>query len=159
MAYPATAVANEFLRLAEQDRTAIDPMKLQKLIYLAQGWSLVFLSRSLVQEKIKAWKYGPVIPSLYDEFREFRANPITRAARGGEAAPALDLTSLQLIRKVWEAYGNQTAIQLSTMTHEPGYAWDMAKRISQPWEDPTISDGLILDEFLRRRQLGQELRA
>lgn len=157
MAYPASAVANEFLRVAKEDRTTIDPMKLQKLIYLAHGWSLVFLNQPLVREKIKAWKYGPVIPSLYDKFREFRANPITRAAPEAASANALDPASSNLIRKVWEAYRDQTAIQLSTMTHGSGFAWDLAKRISQPWEDPTIEDGLILDEFQRRRQLGQEL--
>lgn len=157
MAYSANAVANEFLRLAKQDQTSIDPMKLQKLIYLAHGWSLVFLNHPLVREKIKAWKYGPVIPSLYDEFREFRANPITRTAPADASANALDPASSNLIQKVWAAYRDQTAIQLSTMTHEPGYAWDMSRRIAQPWEDPTIEDGLILDEFQRRRLLDQGL--
>lgn len=157
MAYPASAVANEFLKLAKEDQTSIDPMKLQKLIYLAHGWSLVFLKQPLVREKIKAWKYGPVIPSLYDEFREFRANPILRTASAEASSNALDSASINLIRKVWETYRDQTAIQLSTMTHEPGFAWDLARRISQPWEDPTIEDGLILDEFQRRRQRDQRL--
>lgn len=156
MAYSASAVANEFLRRAKKDRTTIDPMKLQKLVYLAHGWSLVFLGQPLIQEKIKAWKYGPVIPSLYDEFREFRGDPITRDAKN-EPAQVIDAASMQLIEKVWEAYREQTAIQLSTMTHEPGFAWDLAKRIAQPWEDPIIEDGLILHEFQRRRQLGGDL--
>lgn len=155
MAYKASIVANEFLKLAQEDGSSIDPMKLQKLIYLAHGWSLLFLHRPLVLEKIKAWKYGPVIPSVYDEFREFRANPITRNAVDTDPACALDAASCQLVRKVWNTYRNQTAMQLSAMTHEPGHAWDLTQRIARPWEDPTIEDGLILDEFQRRMQMEQ----
>lgn len=155
MAYQASVVANELLKLAREDGSSIDPMKLQKLIYLAHGWSLLFLHRPLIVEKIKAWKYGPVIPAIYDEFREFRANPITRDARGADAACTLDAAACQLVRKVWMTYRDQTAIQLSVMTHEPGYAWDLTQKIARPWEDPTIEDGLILDEFQRRMQWEQ----
>lgn len=159
MAYKASMIANELLKLAREDGTSIDPMKLQKLIYLAHGWSLLFLHRPLILEKIKAWKYGPVIPAIYDEFREFRADPITRAASGGDQACTLDAAACQLVRKVWDTYRNQTAMQLSAMTHEPGYAWDMTQKLARPWENPTIEDGLILDEFQRRVQLEQALRA
>ncbi|MHB8304175.1 MAG: Panacea domain-containing protein [Acidobacteriaceae bacterium] len=158
MAYKASVIANELLKLAREDGDSIDPMKLQKLLYLAHGWSLAFLHRPLIQEKIKAWKYGPVIPSVYDEFRKFRANPITREASGSEQACTLDAASCQLIRKVWATYRNQTAMQLSAMTHEPGYAWDLTQRMSRPWEDPTMEDGLVLDEFQRRMQRNQALR-
>lgn len=158
MAYRASVVANELLKLAREDGSSLDPMKLQKLVYLAHGWSLLFLHRPLIQEKIKAWKYGPVIPALYDEFREFRASPITRDARGNDGGCTLDAAACQLIRKVWNTYRDQTAMQLSVMTHEPGYAWDLTQKIARPWEDPTIEDGLILDEFQRRMQLNQALR-
>lgn len=40
-------------------------MKLQKLVYYAQAWSLVWEDRPLFPERIEAWANGPVIPELY----------------------------------------------------------------------------------------------
>jgi uncharacterized phage-associated protein len=41
------------------------PMKLHKLLYYAQAWSLVWEEKPLFQERIEAWASGPVIPELY----------------------------------------------------------------------------------------------
>jgi uncharacterized phage-associated protein len=40
-------------------------MKLEKLVYYSQVWSLVWTERELFRERIEAWANGPVIPSLY----------------------------------------------------------------------------------------------
>lgn len=47
----------------------IDTMKLQKLCYFAQGWSLTKLQRPLFREPIEAWRMGPVIRALYRHHR------------------------------------------------------------------------------------------
>ncbi len=128
MPYSAKTVANYFLELGRRDNVPIDPLKLQKLVYLAHGWSLVFLKRPLIHEPIEAWRYGPVVQSLYKEFKRFRASPITENANVSSSSETLDSESKALVDAVWEKYRSLSSIQLSTLTHEPGYAWDLTRK-------------------------------
>jgi uncharacterized phage-associated protein len=69
--YSSKAVANTFLDIAKANNVAdISPMKLQKLIYYAHAWHLAFLGQPLIKEEVQAWKFGPVIPDVYFEFKE-----------------------------------------------------------------------------------------
>ena len=152
MPYPALVVANEFLRLGEKDKVPTDPMKLQKLVYLAHGWHLAFLGTPLIQEGIEAWRYGPVVPSLYRKFKDFRSNPITGPIDA--TVQNIGLEDKRLIRAVWDKYKGNTSIELSMYTHEAGYAWELSRRgHEQDWSSPDIPNALILDEFKRRAAL------
>lgn len=79
------ASKNSFLlvaqRILEEDRRqhfgAVTPMKLVKLIYIAQGYMLATHRKPLFQEAIEAWQYGPMIPRLYRSIRSFRDSPVT----------------------------------------------------------------------------------
>ena len=75
---PAAAVANEFLQLQDKNpgSSHIDPMKLQKLIYYAHSWSLAVYGEPLIEEDIEAWSWGPVVRSVYLEFKDFGSKPI-----------------------------------------------------------------------------------
>ena len=44
----------------------ISAMKLQKLVYYAQAWSLVWDEEPLFPQKVRAWVNGPVVRELYD---------------------------------------------------------------------------------------------
>jgi uncharacterized phage-associated protein len=44
-------------------------MKLQKLVYYGQAWSLVWDETPLFPERIEAWANGPVVPDLYRSHR------------------------------------------------------------------------------------------
>lgn len=132
MSYDAKAIANYFLELAKMKKEAMDLMKLQKLIYFAHGFYLAIKKEPLLDEQIEAWQYGPVIPSIYHEFKEFGNRPITRPATEFDATqfcfyayplPTDNLTK-RLLEKVWEVYGVYTGIQLANMTHLPGSPWD-----------------------------------
>src|SRR3977135_2921517 len=81
MSFDAKAVANFFLDLAKAEGQPLTPMKLQKLVYYPHGWRLGIVGKALLNEQIEAWEFGPVIPSLYHEFKEFGDQPITRKAR------------------------------------------------------------------------------
>lgn len=41
-------------------------MKLQRLVYFAQGWNLAFVGTPLFDEKIEAWASGPVVRELWE---------------------------------------------------------------------------------------------
>src|ERR1700733_10714172 len=100
MAYDARTVANYFLDLADRDSIAITPLKLQKLVYLAHGWSLAFRSKPLVRQNIEAWRYGPVIPDLYHAFKRFGGSRITQKVQTSEDSSQLDDDSKKLIDAV-----------------------------------------------------------
>lgn len=56
--------------------TPITNLKLQKLLYYAQGWSFVDLGQELFEDDISAWKYGPVVENVYQEYKNFKNYPI-----------------------------------------------------------------------------------
>jgi uncharacterized phage-associated protein len=134
--YTAKQVANWFLERAWSAGTAINPMKLQKLVYFAHGWSLGVRDKPLIDELVQAWDYGPVVPSLYHEFKEFGAQSISRhashydPARGSfviENIPPEDHEARVMLEWIWERYGKYSSWQLSNLTHEDGTPWRKAR--------------------------------
>src|SRR5215469_1410850 len=154
--YSAKTIANYFLEWGRRDRVPVDPLKLQKLVYLAHGWAMAFLGKPLIRDPIEAWRYGPVVPVLYEEFRKFGASPITDRAQEVpfESTRGIDEKTKSLLDAVWQRYKPLSPIQLSLVTHEPGYAWDLVRRQTDlaPWGGAIIPNELIADEFARRQQ-------
>lgn len=161
MPFSAAAVANEFLKLAYADRKPVTPLKMQKLVYFAHGWYLAITGRPLLAEPIQAWKYGPVIPTLYQEFKEFGDEPIqfpamifvpgrgkTVASLTDEGDPAEVALALQVIRRVWNEYSKLTAEQLSAITHDEGSPWDATPHKDLPGTE--ISDDTIRNYFVHQ---------
>lgn len=98
----------------------VSAMKLQKLVYYSQAWSLVWDERVLFRQRIEAWANGPVVPALYDEHRgQFE---LTQWSLGDDKA--LDKDARETIDAVITYYGDKTAQQLSDLTHR-----------EQPWTD------------------------
>ncbi|TMV55254.1 DUF4065 domain-containing protein [Thioclava sp. BHET1] len=98
-------------------------MKLQKLVYYAQAWSLVWDEVPLFQERVEAWANGPVVPELFAAHRgEFIIEKESRGKAGN-----LTRYERETIDAVLKTYGDQTAAWLSDLTHreEP---WRHARR-------------------------------
>ena len=148
MAYSAKEVANYFLDLARLDGLGIDAMKMQKLIYFAHGWYLAVMDKRLIYDRIEAWNYGPVIPVIYNEFKEFGRNHINRYANisdGNQAEKILsdDPDVKETIKFVWDTYKNYTSVQLSNLTHEEDTPWDLTRKRYPGSHNPLIADELI----------------
>jgi uncharacterized phage-associated protein len=127
MPYSAIKVANEILRLAAagQPPSLVTPLKLIKLVYVANGWSLALHNHALVHEAAEAWTYGPVMPALYASIRHFRASPIQGPIAGDYDQNVFQPEDTQLIAAVVTAYGHLSGTQLSNMTHRPGTPWSI----------------------------------
>lgn len=139
MAYTAKAVANYFLQRGLDENVPICPMKLQKLLYYAQGWHLAFTDQPIINEQIECWPYGPVINSVFQEFKEFGGNPIARKARKmvpdnsangrffkfvfPHLPDCMAEKSSEVLDTVWTSYKGFSAVKLSNMTHVPGGPW------------------------------------
>src|SRR4051812_24192144 len=77
---PPLAVANYFIGRAMQEGKALTPMQVIKLTYLAHAWHLAISSTPLIAATVEAWKFGPVIPSLYRSLKKYGSGTITEEA-------------------------------------------------------------------------------
>ncbi len=79
-------------------------MKLQKLVYYSQAWSLVWDERPIFDEPIEAWAGGPVVRTLFNAHQgEFI---VDKEPRGN--AEALDQAARETIDAILNAYGDKT---------------------------------------------------
>lgn len=146
----ASIVANKFIELAKRDGKPQTNMQLQKLVYIAHGWSLALLGRPLIKELVEAWQWGPVIPSLYHNLSRYGSGVVDRPIptfQTGQLSPA----EKRLIESVWKNYGDLSGPQLSAMTHQGDTPWDKIMKMSGLRS--VIPDHLIADHY---RQLNNE---
>ena len=145
--YSAAAVANAFLDLACADGKPLTHMKIQKLAYISHGWNLALSGDALFYDSIKAWQYGPVIPNLYDDLKQFGGRPVTEKIPLLRSQAEIDPQSreMEIIRMVWRSYGKFAATTLSAITHKPDTPWSVT------WSDNPY--GLISDEIIKQHYL------
>lgn len=114
--YSALDIANFYIGYAKEKKRPVTPMKLQKLLYYAQGWFLALTGGSaLFSEDFYAWDYGPVCTEVYREFNKNGANPIEKDLKSAKKIENHQIESF--LQTIWDKYGRFTASQLSTMTH------------------------------------------
>jgi uncharacterized phage-associated protein len=138
--YDPVAVANFFIQKSLDTGVEVTPMKLLKLVYISHGWSLALLNEPLIDEAVEAWTYGPVIPSLYQELKEYGRSRVTKLVTTNDfdwrsfkpnfttpTIPEEDTKVQKLLDNVWEGYGNHSGIYLSAITHKPGTPWSLTE--------------------------------
>jgi uncharacterized phage-associated protein len=75
--YSALTIAKWFIAWAEAEEEELSNLKLQKLLYYAQGHHLARFGHALFEEPIQAWSHGPVVPGVYHEYKWAGAGPLT----------------------------------------------------------------------------------
>ena len=115
-------VAKHILSLRRDLETT--PMQLNKLVFLCHGWMLGNTGTRLIDEEVEAWPYGPVVPSIYHEYKGYRSNPIdTRQISIERDRVSLTDDQKQSIKKTETFYRRYGAWQLSEITHSEGSPW------------------------------------
>lgn len=97
-------------------------MKLQKLVYYSQAWSLVWDEAPLFSETIEAWANGPVCPALYAKHR----GSFTVGSISGDPDVLTD-AQRDTVDRVLAFYGDKDAHWLSELTHS-----------ERPWMDARV---------------------
>lgn len=97
----------------DKNRLPITAMKLQKLVYYSQAWSMVWDGKAIFDEPIQAWKDGPVCPALYNVHRGSLNVNYIAAGRSW----MLTQNHKETIQGVFDNYGSLSAEQLSDLTH------------------------------------------
>jgi uncharacterized phage-associated protein len=109
-------VANVFLKLGDTDSgDVLTNLKVQKLLYYAQGFSLALFDEPLFSEEISAWEHGPVVVDLYYKFKKFGYMQI--AILEDIKDGLFTKEQLDLISEVNKVYGQFSAWKLRDMTH------------------------------------------
>lgn len=138
--YSAESAANAFLELARRSEKSLTNMQLQKLVYIAHGYSLARLHEPLFHNNIHAFEWGPVIPNLYKTLRRYGAGEVTDFISTNEPPIPEDSQQMEIIREVWHDYGDFSGLELSDLTHRKGTPW------SETWR--TNQFGVIADELI-----------
>ncbi len=129
-------VAKYFLSQTDEDAgDTLSNLKLQKLVYYAQGFHLALNDNPLFDEQIVAWTHGPVVEVMYHTFKRHGASNIPFP---DEINPD-SLTSEQeeLLQEVQDIYGQFSAWKLRDMTHQ-----------EPPWRD-TEKESVISHESMK----------
>lgn len=134
LSHPALLIADYLLAHRKQELTTLHVVK---LTYICHGWHLGLYGVPLINEKVEAWKYGPVIKTVYDVFKKYHAGVITHMAscntdlsdvekvKEWEDAMFCNVASKQktVLDKVLDAYGDLSASTLIKITHRDDSPW------------------------------------
>jgi len=110
-------VANYFLKRQEPEAgDLMTNLKLQKLVYYAQGFYLAMMDSPLFNEPIEAWEHGPVCVPLYHEYKNFGSNPIPVPV-DVDAYSIFNEKTHEILDMVHKYYGQFSAWKLRNLTH------------------------------------------
>lgn len=129
-------IADYFIFLSDPDiGDSMTNLKLQKLLYYAQSFHLVLFGEPLFEDEIKNWEHGPVVPNIYQQYKDF----------GGDTIPipnevdldALNQNEKELLKDVYNVYGQFSAWKLRDMTHA-----------EDPWKNTNRNDVISKDSLM-----------
>jgi uncharacterized phage-associated protein len=132
----------------------INLLKLQKLLYYSQAWSLAFTGTPLFDGKFQAWVHGPVNRAIYDRF--VGAKTLYSALSKSDIAEGFDPNVLspdeQLhIQNVLEVYAPFSGSDLEAQAHseEP---WMRARGACLPAErcETDLDENLMMSYYRGR---------
>ena len=112
---PCSHFAEYLISLVDEEAgDSISNLKLQKLLYYAQGFHLAMFDKPLFHEAIKKWVHGPVVPQVYHIYKEYGSGPIPVTA-----VPLEDYEESvrEFLDEVFTVYGQFSATKLRNMTH------------------------------------------
>ena len=132
--YSAYLIAKYFIWKTQQTGKLISNKKLQKLLYYAQAWYLVFYNKPLFKESIEAWVHGPAVREVYAKYRKYGFQPIEEQIKESVISNVDDSQDIDLLDEVWRVYGKCDADYLERLTHS-----------ELPWQE--AREGVTPDEF------------
>ena len=146
------AIANYFIGLNPDGLTL---MQLLKLSYIAHGFTLAFLDKPLADEYAEAWKFGPVFPSIYHEFKYEKPGLIKNKAKWADmqSNTLKEVTSdfsdneKTIMKITYQKYGSLDGWQLSAITHAKDTPWANAWKEGKYIRGFSISNEKIKEHY------------
>ncbi len=133
----AKDVARFFIKKGSDEDDDITNLKLQKLLYYAQGFHLALFGKPLFEEDIEAWTHGPVVPEVYHKDKKYVKNPLPVE---GVDDVMKNLTDDQIgfLYEIWSVFGQYSPWKLRDMTHQ-----------EKPWMDHEKDASVISKDELK----------
>lgn len=123
--HSVNAVADYFLLKADYAAgDCITNLRMQKLCFFAQVWSVVATDSPIFDDRIEAWALGPVMPKLYRRFRKYKWQSIDPAEAKNKRFQRLAEAQLEILQQVWDVFSAMSPRQLVHLTHAHA-----------PWQD------------------------
>ena len=135
MAFSSLSVAHALLVQAQQCGQALNPIRLQRLLYLADGVWTARMGRPLLRERPHAWQHGPIYPSVYHAFAEAGHRPIESPATRWSwrhlahrpVPPSRNQEVLALLAALMATYGRVSTDGLNAIVRDPHGPWADAR--------------------------------
>lgn len=127
-------VAAAYLCAVYDDEDSFSQLKLQKLLYYAQGYALALLGRPLFGDRIEAWDHGPVVPGVWQAHTQHQARPLPRPETFDVVG--VDPEARAVLDRVYAELGQFEAWRLRDMTHD-----------EPPWRDTPHNETIPLDRL------------
>lgn len=146
----------------------LDQLQLNKLCYLVNGFTLRERDEPAFHNSVQAWKFGPVVPEVYETYRDYGDRPITALDlcrtslhnrkelmdRWGDLADIIGKDVAAIAYGVVKEYGKYGGWDLVHMMHKKRTPWKKAYR---PGHNNTIPTGTI-KQFYRNLKPGDDRR-
>jgi len=116
--HTARQVADWFLAWSDHNEATVSNLKLQKLLYYAQGHHLGGHGTPLFDDDIEAWAHGPVVRSVYHDLKCYGNGPIDVEVALDDSFDWGDFRDVEDdLMRVWNTYGKYEAWALRNRTH------------------------------------------
>ena len=127
----------------------LTPMQVIKLVYFAHGWTLKITNgKPLIDEPVEAWRWGPVIRSVYDAHKHHGNSFIGGVKK--KAIKVIDERYHPILDRVLEVYGHKSGLELSAQTHLDDTPWHKVYvEQGKNWGSAHIPNELIKEYFDR----------
>ena len=120
----------------------VTPLKLQKLLYYCQGYSLALTGKPAFPDKIEAWQYGPVVDSVYQDYKQYSGGIIPY--NGIEHEELSDETLEEVVSLVVSDKARYSGETLARATHKES-PW--RENFAGPYTNVPISDENMREYF------------
>jgi uncharacterized phage-associated protein len=106
------------------------------------------LNKGIFSDRIEAWKYGPVIPSLYQATKQFGRSeiPLNLVDENSPSSVSDDIQTF--LDDVVAKYSHLSGIQLSNLTHLSGTPWHQVY-------EPNVSNKEISDDLIKQHYVAK----
>jgi len=158
----ALSVANYLVDRSLSEKRPMTQLGLMKRVYAAHGFSLALINVSLLDprfDEVQAWKYGPVIPSVYHSFKCFKDKPIdsktivvewdgTSRREIYEEPKLTDMRAKAIVDMVWERYKDYSDTEMVDLMHKEGTPWALCYKEGMNNEIPDSYTRLYYSKFV-----------
>lgn len=145
--YTALDIARWILAGVDRDSgDSITHLKLQKLIYYVQAWSLALRDKPLFEEDMQAWAHGPVADSVFQEYRDYGFEAIPAPT----TVPEILNEDAEHIMEVVNVYSEHSAKVLERMTHNEQPWLEARKNLPPEARSKTPIDKNTMRVFYRK---------